>query len=347
MGNRFQKSKTEELPATESPQGQAMRSFAKQPDKHRKSKAKSKSPFSPVWIVGALTLTIAIAIITFTLISFKDHPGGELLDHSLQVAEDYFDESQTDASTPEITEDAPIQFTDTEVGNDLRSILTRHWEAMGGNNWLKVESIRLNGTIERDGQIVDICIVKKRPNQIRATVTLPIPGSEDEKLQVIRAHDGKTAWTATRMAGAPDMKREELPPEAAAELMADAGVLPPLISLWQEGAELELLGDEKENGNSAWHIRASKPESALSRIFYLDKQTYRLVGYDTLRADGTSTTTSFEGYATESDIILPIRNIIESPETGRSVLETQSIEVGIGIYREYFGIEQFETASTK
>ena len=66
----------------------------------------------------------------------------------------------------------------------LNGILQKHLEAMGGlRNWSQVESIRLSGTIERDGQTVDIVIIKKRPNQIRATVTIPLPNDPDNKVQ--------------------------------------------------------------------------------------------------------------------------------------------------------------------
>lgn len=221
----------------------------------------------------------------------------------------------------------------------LRTILNKHWEAMGGTrNWLKVESVRLNGTIERKGQTVDICIVKKRPNQIRATITLPIPGSEDEKLQVIRAHDGKHAWTATRIAGAPEMHQEELPPEAAAELLADAGVLPPLIKLWREGAELELLKLTQFEGQVAIVIQSKMSGSDLVNTFYLDRETYRIIAFESLNNAGVVTKTTLEDYTSESGIYLPKKSVIESSATGRSVIHTDSIQVGVGIYREYFGI---------
>jgi outer membrane lipoprotein-sorting protein len=209
---------------------------------------------------------------------------------------------------------------------------------MGGNNWLKVESIRLNGTIERDGKIVDICIVKKRPNQIRATITLPLPGSEDEKLQVIRAHDGKTAWTATRLAGAPEMKREELPPDAAAELLADAGVLPPLIKLWREGATLKLLDAREGPDQNTFKVQARARNSMRSYTFYLDRETYRSVAFETQDRSGKTTRTTLNDYAFESGISLAKHNTIEAPDTGRSVMRIDSIEIGVGIYQEYFGI---------
>jgi len=219
----------------------------------------------------------------------------------------------------------------------LREILNKHWEAMGGmSNWSKVESIQLNGTVERGGQLVDICIVKKRPNQIRATVTLPLPGSEDEKLQVIRAHDGKTAWTATRLAGAPEMVKEELPPEAAAQLLADAGVLPPLIKLWREGAEFELLESTVIQGENAYTFR-TKTEASLQYTFYLSTDSHQLLAYDSLDGDGTTTRTTITGFVKEAGVLVPRQSVIESPTTGISTMTTHSVEVGVGIYKEYFG----------
>lgn len=222
----------------------------------------------------------------------------------------------------------------------LREILNKHWEAMGGmSNWSKVESIRLNGTIERDGQIVDICIIKKRPNQIRATVTLPLPGSEDKELQVIRAHDGKTAWTATRIAGAPEMKKVELPPDAARELLVDAGVLPPLIKFWREGAEIELAESQVINGENAYSLKATVDDSG-HYVFYLSTESFQLLAYDSIKQDATTTRTSITEYITEAEVMIPRGSIIESPATGASKMTTTSVEVGVGIFEEYFVADQ-------
>lgn len=230
----------------------------------------------------------------------------------------------------------------------LREILSKHWEAMGGmSNWSKVESIRLNGTIERDGQLVDICIVKKRPNQIRATVTLPLPGSDEEQLQVIRAHDGKTAWTATRLAGAPEMLKEELPSEAAAELLADAGVLPPLIKLWREGAEFELLESKVIDGENAYSL-GTKSKAPLQYTFSLSSDSYQLLAYDSIKHDGSITRTTFTGFVKEEGVLIPLESVVESPATGTSTMTTNSVEVGVGIYKEYFGPGELpRTAQTK
>lgn len=219
----------------------------------------------------------------------------------------------------------------------LHGILQKHLDAMGGlNHWNRVESIQLNGMIERNGQSVGIVIVKKRPNQIRATVTVPIPGKEDEAFQIIRAHDGKTAWTATRLAGAPEMQKEELPAVAADELLADAGVLPPLIKLWREGADLELLETEITGGETSYAIRATSGDLSRYSTFHLSGQTYLITHYESTHPANGISKTSLGDYSKEQNILVPRLIIIESPQTGQSIMTTPSVKIGVGIYEEYF-----------
>ena len=220
--------------------------------------------------------------------------------------------------------------------HELRSILSKHWEAVGGmRNWSKIESIQLNSTVEREGKIVDICIVKKEPNQIRATVTLPIPGDEENELQIIRAHNGETAWTATRVAGAETMTQEELSPEAARQLLIDAGVLPPLIKVWREGTELELAQSATVDEQSCFVIQTV--DTGPSRTtFYVNSESFDLVGYEFHDASGKTNRTTIRDYKSVSGIRLPKTTIIESPDTGRSTVTLVSAKVGVGIFREYF-----------
>jgi hypothetical protein len=35
-----------------------------------------------------------------------------------------------------------------------------------------------------------------------------------------------------------------------------------------------------------------------------------------------------------------MKNTIDSPVTGRSVIVAESVEVGVGIYEEYFGVNE-------
>lgn len=220
---------------------------------------------------------------------------------------------------------------------ELRNILYKHWDAVGGvGNWSEINSIRLKGSIERDGKIVDFCIVKKRPNQIRATVTVPIPGSDKKTFQIIRAYDGETAWAATRLACAPGMQIEELAPTAAAELHADAGVQPRLIKLWREGAVLKVLPYGEIRGQKAYCVEARNEESGVRYVFYLSMVNHRLLARESHFPDGTTAYSGFSHYEESEGIYLPRKSYIQSPRTGRSLMITKSVEVDLGIFQEYF-----------
>ena len=229
----------------------------------------------------------------------------------------------------------------------LNEILSKHLEAMGGlTNWSQIESIQLNGTIERDGKTVDVVIIKKRPNQIRATVTVPVPGKEGEAMQLIRAHDGKSAWTANRLAGAPEMQKEELPPEAADQLLADAGVMPRLIKFWREGAKLELLNSKTIDGTRCYVVEASPEKMRNKYTFYISDETYLVTHYENVHPTNGRTITQLNDYNSDNGILTPMVYVIENEQTGRSVMTTNSIKFGVGIYEDYFSAAM-QTAGAK
>lgn len=106
-----------------------------------------------------------------------------------------------------------------------------------------------------------------------------LSANEDDKLQVIRAHDGKIAWTATRLAGASDMVKEALPPDAADALLADASVIPRLIKLWREGAKVEMLESTTIAGENAFTLK-TRAKTGQQEIFYLSSLNYQLLQYE-------------------------------------------------------------------
>lgn len=218
---------------------------------------------------------------------------------------------------------------------------------MGGlTNWSQIESIQLNGTIERDDKTVDVVIIKKRPNQIRATVTVPVPGKEGEAMQLIRAHDGKSAWTANRLTGATVMQKEELPPEAADQLLADAGVMPRLIKFWREGAKLELLNSKTIDGTRCYVVEASPEKMRNKYTFYISDETYLVTHYENVHPTNGRTIIQLNDYNSDNGILTPMVNVIENEQTGRSVMTTNSIKFGVGIYEDYFSAAM-QTAGAK
>lgn len=228
----------------------------------------------------------------------------------------------------------------------LDTILKKHLDAMGGlRNWDRVESIRLSGIIERDGQSLEIVIIKKRPNQIRATVTLPLPGNGGKFIQMIRAHDGKNAWSATRLVGAPEMVKEPMRGNAADNLLADGGVLPPLIKLWRGGGDLRLLGVDVFEGTPVFVIESTGETDNAKQHFYLSTETHLIVAHNR-RSPSGMTRVHLSNYREEQGIVWPMHSLISGDGTGESIMTTTSVEIGVGIYEEYFKAdEQSQTAN--
>lgn len=222
---------------------------------------------------------------------------------------------------------------------ELKKILNAHVEAMGGwRAWNNVESIRLTGTIERDGQEVDFCIIKKRPNQIRATITMPIPGNEEEYVQLIRAHDGKKAWTATRLAGGQELDQQPLHGTAAQDLLEEAAVLPKLIHTWQNGASMQLTGITQREGQRLYKITAQLVSEDKEIQFLLNKDDYLLREYSTFTADDHVLISNIRlhDFQEDSDVLIARRVEITAENTGETVMLIDEAEPGVGIYDEYF-----------
>lgn len=218
----------------------------------------------------------------------------------------------------------------------LRNILKAHVDAMGGwKQWSQVESIRSTGIIERDRQQIEFCIIKKRPKQIRATLTIPIPGSDDDAMQIIQAHDGRNAWSGTRRAGDAHLHKTELTNSQEQALLNDASVLPKLIQLWRAGAPIEILQHPSARNHECTTLRVTPTTADEIYTFVLD-QNYKVTSYTHTTQGQQTTQTHLSHYEQVDGLYLPMHMEIQSEQTGRSVMTTEAVTVGVGIYEDYF-----------
>lgn len=219
---------------------------------------------------------------------------------------------------------------------ELREILKAHVDTMGGwMHWNDVESIRSTGTLERDGQQIEFCIIKKRPQQIRATLTIPIPESDDEAMQIIRAHDGKHGWSAIRRTGEEALNKTKLSDEEAHALLNDASVLPKLIQLWRAGAPMEILQHPSARNHECTTLKVTSTTADEIYTFVLD-QNYKVTSYTYTTQDQQTTHTHLSHYEQVDGLYLPMHMEIHSEQTGRSIMTTEAIVIGVGIYKDYF-----------
>jgi hypothetical protein len=111
-----------------------------------------------------------------------------------------------------------------------------------------------------------------------------------ELRELIRAQNGKQACAAIRRAGEQELTGQ------AADLLAEATVLPSLINLWQSGATLDRRPNSTETGKELIVIQATPTDTSSIYTFYLHTENFRVLHYTQLDADGTKIRTTLDDY---------------------------------------------------
>ena len=298
-------------------------------------------------IVILLSYTGSIGLIQF--LEVGDISANPTILFEVESALDNLEKKKETTSIPSYQFEAPFQPVLGSVPNqkqtqsygqsDIAVILNKHVEAMGGwENWNQVESIRTAGIVERENKQFPIVIIKKRPNLLRATVKIPTPDHESE-MRVVRAFDGDRAWTATYLAGNRDFNKEYLGQAETEDLLTDAGVLPPLIKFWHEGAALKIIGHKMINGDPHYMVEVKLRDFTNKYVFYLSLKTFLVSQYDNINASAGITRTILKEYIIDQGVRIPKLSVTYSEKTGQTVITTLSSKIGVGIHQEYFEAE--------
>ena len=237
---------------------------------------------------------------------------------------------------------APGHQASADQDPELQRILKAHVDAMGGwRAWNKVESIRLTGTIEREGETYDFCIIKKRPDQIRVTLTFDIEGTQGEKAQAIQSSDGKNGWKATRLAGDQKIEKIALNEAETEQLVSDSNIEPKLINFMLRGYKITL--DETTEDIVILTVRDKDRTDSKNWRFGLDKSTYKVANYEVFYGEVLHSKTTFNDNELVDGIYYPKTICVTSVKTGDSVMQISEIYSGVGIYEDYFKNQKLET----
>lgn len=130
----------------------------------------------------------------------------------------------------------------------------------------KIRAIRsIEETISTNQMGADLTgrIVMKRPGRLR--IELNFQGKT-----MIRACDGKTAWSVVPFHGSPDP--QEMPADEAKSLFEQADMDGPLVDFGSKGNRIELLGREDVEGALADKLKVTNARGDVSYL-YLDAET--------------------------------------------------------------------------
>ena len=148
-----------------------------------------------------------------------------------------------------------------ETAQDL---VRKSIDARGGLEKLKaIRSVEETISANQMGADLTGRIVMKRPGRLRIEMNF-------QGKTMIRACDGKTAWSVVPFHGSPDP--QEMPADEAKPLIEQADIDGPLVDFRSKGYRIELVGREDVEGAPADKLKVTNAGGDVSYI-YLDAET--------------------------------------------------------------------------
>lgn len=165
----------------------------------------------------------------------------------------------------------------------LESILRRYYDAMGGLSSInKIETLRIEGTVENDDTLLRMVIIKKRPDRVRLHFIAA-------STQIVQGYDGTSAWWIL-----PNRKwsqSEDMPAHIAKNFIRDAPIESALVRYKEKNIDLVSKGIVMLPGNIRTLLLTARYPDGDETDFYLDADAYveRKIVTRNLQPDGSVT----------------------------------------------------------
>jgi outer membrane lipoprotein-sorting protein len=143
------------------------------------------------------------------------------------------------------------------TAQSVDDIVAKNIEARGGVEKLRsVQTVKTSGKLTGGGLVIPMTIWVKRPNMVRQERTLP-----DRTVTV--GFDGTTVWGLDSTLG----KAQQMTGPQADATRNDADIDPVLLDYKQKGHRIELVGQEKIDGQPVNHLRVTRKNGKTSEYF--------------------------------------------------------------------------------
>ena len=133
----------------------------------------------------------------------------------------------------------------------LDDVLAKYYQSSGldkENSW---QTLIYSGKTISEGSEYPYRMYIKRPGKVRTEI-------EIQRTKMIRAWDGKTAWSITPWEGSLDP--QDLTPDESKDLKYHGDIEGPLYHWKEKGYTAELAGKEELEGTPVYNIRLKIPE---------------------------------------------------------------------------------------
>lgn len=205
----------------------------------------------------------------------------------------------------------------------LGEILNRYYkEGLGGpENWEKIQSLKVGGTLTLAGGTFDFNAYQKKPYYIKMTIY-------GDRRNLVLGYDGKTAWQIMSEAQG---KALPMPEAEARRFIHGAHFGNHLLYPYAVGKQIAYIDTVPVDGTICHQIRVTL-DTGYQVDYYIDIRTYlevKVVSLDL--ATGVESSVTYEDYIREFG--MPIAKKVVSREAGEWVsdLVLEEIKVNSGV----------------
>lgn len=154
-----------------------------------------------------------------------------------------------------------IKFTSAQTVDE---ILAKHFEAIGQDNLLEVQTVKTTGKFVQAGMEIPFISFALRPNKVRVE-------GEFQGLKFIQAYNGEIGWALNPFMG------DTVPTQAQQDVvdeLKDQADIDGLFYNWADkGFKVELVGTEEMEGQQVYLLKLTK-ENGNEYIYYMDAENY-------------------------------------------------------------------------
>ena len=191
----------------------------------------------------------------------------------------------------------------------------------------RTQSIRVTGTIERDGFNENFTLIKKRPNKMRITIKR---GSQE----IIFGVSAETVWQCIRAPGQED-QFARIEGEEAVEWAAQSRFFDWIISASQGRGEIAGIEVDQWAGNDCLKVRVIDTYGNIYAIF-IDPQTLYPLAERQTTPDGKIIETIFKDYRNIDGLPTPFQLTISRDNKILSKIQLNNTALNVGLLSELF-----------
>ncbi|MBX2890070.1 MAG: hypothetical protein KF734_04025 [Saprospiraceae bacterium] len=211
-------------------------------------------------------------------------------------------------------------------------IIAKHIKAIGGDNWSKVNSIKMEATIAAEaaaGMTISYSMTAIRDKAARMDVSV----MDMNQVSVV---NGDKGWTINPFAG--QTSAEPLTPDQVKNMMDQTDIDGTIIGYKEKGYKVEYVGKEDVEGTEALKIKVDKGEGKLEYLLYDPESYYEIknVRVDNVDGQEVETATIYSNFKAVDGITMPYTMQQANPMMGSTTISLTKVTLNPTVDEKIF-----------